>query len=112
MRTHYALSPVVLPLLLLLPFYLQPAFPPLPDHMVLIKGGTFMMGDAKGEDDEKPVHKVTVSDFYLSKYEVTVAEFKAFVDATGYKTVAEEAGMSFVWTGYNWESKDDVDWRC
>ena len=38
------------------------------------------MGSEDGETDEKPVHTVTVSDFYLSKYELTVAEFKAFVD--------------------------------
>ncbi len=111
MRTFYSLLPVFLPLLLLWPFSVQPSFPPVADNMVLIKGGTFLMGDAKGEDDEKPVHQVTVSDFYLSKYEVTVADFKAFVDATGYKTVAEQAGQSYVWLGNNWELRKGVHWR-
>ena len=42
-----------------------------PKGMVFVKGGTFQMGSASGEDDEKPVHSVTVSDFYIGKYEVT-----------------------------------------
>jgi formylglycine-generating enzyme required for sulfatase activity len=51
---------------------------------VLIKGGTYTMGDqfSEGSSDEKP-HTVTVSDFYLSKYEVTFREYDAFCAATG-----------------------------
>lgn len=58
---------------------------PLPD-MILIKGGTFEMGDVIGDneyDREKPIHKVTVGDFYLGKYAVTFAEYDAFCEATG-----------------------------
>jgi formylglycine-generating enzyme required for sulfatase activity len=60
-------------------------------EMILIKGGEFMMGDVFGEgrENEKPVHRVTVSDFYLSSHEVTVAQFREFVEATGYVTSAE-----------------------
>lgn len=58
--------------------------------MVLVKGGTFIMGTDKGKKDEAPPHKVTLSDYYIGKYEVSYAEFKAFVDATGYKTDAEQ----------------------
>ena len=39
------------------------------------------MGSNDGEDDEKPVRRVTVSGFYMDKYEVTNAQFKEFVDA-------------------------------
>ena len=46
-------------------------------NMVKVEGGTFMMGDDNGEDDEKPAHKVTLSDYYICKYEVTQAEWKA-----------------------------------
>ena len=54
---------------------------------VLVKGGTFQMGDTfgDGEDNEKPVHNVTLSDFYIAKYEVTVAQYRAFCNATGRK---------------------------
>ncbi len=41
--------------------------------MVAIKGGSFMMGSDDGEADEKPMHRVTVSDFYIGKTEVTQA---------------------------------------
>ena len=45
-------------------------------EMVYVKGGTFMMGatSEQGDDvyiDEKPVHQVTLSDYYIGKYEVT-----------------------------------------
>ena len=49
-----------------------------------IPGGTFRMGDLSGEgdDDEKPVHSVTVSAFMLGKFEVVVGQFRRFVEAT------------------------------
>jgi sulfatase modifying factor 1 len=47
---------------------------------VLIKGGTFSMGSAEDDSDEKPVHTVTVSSFNLGKYEVTVGQYLQFVD--------------------------------
>ena len=51
--------------------------------MVLIPGGEFQMGSSYSEadDDEKPVHTVYVDAFYMDKYEVTNAQFKAFVNA-------------------------------
>ena len=40
-------------------------------EFVLIRPGSSSMGSAKGEANEKPVHKVTISKpFYLGKYEV------------------------------------------
>ena len=39
--------------------------------MVYVEGGTFQMGSNSGDSDEKPVHSVTVSSFYIGKYEVT-----------------------------------------
>jgi sulfatase modifying factor 1 len=65
-------------------------------NMILVRGGTFEMGDVLGEcgELERPVHEVTLSDYHLDKYEVTAAEFKAFVEATGYRTSAEATGGS------------------
>lgn len=48
-----------------------------PDNMVFVKGGSFQMGSDDGRDNEKPIHSVTVSDFYIGKYEVTQKEWKA-----------------------------------
>ncbi len=62
-----------------------------PEGMVLIPGGEFMMG-AIGNltlPREYPRHPVKVSDFYMDTHEVTNKEFLAFVEATGYITIAE-----------------------
>jgi formylglycine-generating enzyme required for sulfatase activity len=45
-------------------------------EMVFVKGGTFLMGSDKGESNEKPAHSVTVSDFYIGKYEVTQKQWE------------------------------------
>jgi len=49
------------------------------------------MGDvfAEGEDNESPVHQVTVAPFYLADAEVSVGQFRRFVRETGYRTSAE-----------------------
>jgi len=47
--------------------------------MVKVKGGTFQMGSNDGESNEKPIHSVTVSDFYIGKYEVTQKEWVAIM---------------------------------
>lgn len=57
-------------------------------RMVLIEGGKFQMGSSYFPDAQ-PIHEVEVSSFYMDEHEVTNAQFKAFVDATGYVTVAE-----------------------
>jgi formylglycine-generating enzyme required for sulfatase activity len=52
-----------------------------PDSMVWIEGGTFMMGSEDGDDDEKPVHQVMVSGFYMDRTEVTNKLYDACVQA-------------------------------
>jgi formylglycine-generating enzyme required for sulfatase activity len=56
-----------------------------PAGFVLVKGGTFQMGDVMGDKEgtDEQVHTVTVSDFYLAKHELTFDEFDAFCTATG-----------------------------
>jgi len=59
--------------------------------MVEIVGGTFTMGDdqEQARSDEVPKHVVRIETFWMDKTEVTNAQFNEFVDATGYKTIAE-----------------------
>lgn len=57
--------------------------------MVHIKGNRFLMGSNDHYPEEAPVHHVTVDSFWIDKYTVTNQEFRRFVKATGYKTVAE-----------------------
>jgi len=46
-------------------------------EMVQIPGGSFEMGNNSGKSDEKPVHTVTLSGFYMGKYEVTQEQWTA-----------------------------------
>lgn len=62
-------------------------------NLLLINGGGFKMGcdgwpNINCDDDELP-HTEKVGDFYLGKYEVTVREFKQFIEDTGFKTDAD-----------------------
>ncbi len=86
--------------------------PRVPEGFVLVEAGTFRMGSTGGDDDEKPVHRVTISrSFYMSKYEVTVEGFRRFVNDTGYKTTAERQGGAWNWTGSEVEKETDANWR-
>ncbi len=60
--------------------------------MVEIAAGSFQMGNATGGADSKPPHNVDVAAFLLDQFEVSNADFKKFVEATGYKTDSEKSG--------------------
>lgn len=67
-----------------------------PDNMtlVLVPAGTYFMGseapDFIAAPDEKPRHSVTISTFYIDKYEITVAQYAAFLTRLGdYRTACE-----------------------
>ena len=72
---------------------------PAPEAMVWIPGGEFSMGsDHRSEslcglpgitNDAVPIHRVYVDGFWMDQTEVTNAQFREFVEATGYITVAE-----------------------
>ena len=101
------------------------------DNMVLIPAGCFEMGwkplknvawpAGNLADDEVPVHKVCLDAFYIDEHETTNRQFKEFVDATGYTTLAEKNGGSMVldttintlggW-GYGYAFKKGVYWSA
>jgi sulfatase modifying factor 1 len=62
-----------------------------PEGMVWVPGGTFRMGSDAFYPEERPVHEVEVSGFWMDEHAVTVAEFARFAGDTGYATVAERA---------------------
>ena len=64
-----------------------------PPGMAWIPGGTFTMGsDAESAwPEEKPAHRVRVRGYWLDRIEVTNAQFRRFIEATGYLTTAERA---------------------
>ena len=73
-------------------------------EMLMIPAGSFVMGCNTGWDDiiggcrdnEYPAHPVDVAAFELSRHEITVGQFKHFIDATGYKTTAEKFSQGCV----------------
>lgn len=92
-----------------------------PEGMVLIPAGEFVMGSNYKvanwgpvfytDDmfyDEKPVHTVHVDAFYIDKYEVTNAEYKAFVDANPQWRKGEKPPASFYAEPYlsHWKDND------
>lgn len=61
--------------------------------MVIVQPGSFLMGDNHGDRSEKPAHRVTISRPYaIGKYEVTVAQWNACVQAEACKAVTSTAG--------------------
>jgi formylglycine-generating enzyme required for sulfatase activity len=59
------------------------------DEMAWVPAGTFAMGSNEHYPEEAPVHRVTVDGFWIDRFQVTNGEFAAFVEVTGYVTVAE-----------------------
>jgi formylglycine-generating enzyme required for sulfatase activity len=57
--------------------------------MTWVDSATFRMGSTDHYPEEAPVHRVAVDGFWIDQYEVTNRLFSAFVEATGYATVAE-----------------------
>ena len=80
--------------------------------LVYVPAGTFLMGTDRGDASEQPVHEVELSAYFMGKYELTNAQFTAFVHATGYATAAEFLG-SDVFDGQtgDFEHRRAASWR-
>ena len=95
--------------------------------MALVPAGSFEMGSLNGDDDEKPVHTVTLDAFYIDQYEVTNSQYAICVDAGFCDPVTPPyAGTSYSRAIYygsveyadypvlyaNWyEAQDYCEWR-
>lgn len=81
-------------------------------EMVAIKGGTFQMGCTSKQyqckEDEKPVHQVKVNDFQLSKYEITNAQFCAFLNDIEANPGGSYYGYEYIDIG---DEKCDIDYQ-
>src|SRR5262249_17477929 len=78
--------------------------------LVLVPKGKFLMGSEDGDSfkDEQPRHEVEIGqDFYLSATEVTVGQFRRFVEAERYTTEAEKAGDASTWKGNSYSKTED-----
>jgi sulfatase modifying factor 1 len=89
-----------------------------PDEMVLVPAGDFMMGSPRGEGapDQHPQHKVFLPAFYMDKYEVTVGQYKGFVEETGYRPLFDwvsrvSPGDNYPVVGVSWfDARAYAEW--
>jgi formylglycine-generating enzyme required for sulfatase activity len=84
-------------------------------HMIKVNKSTFQMGNKDGESDERPVHEVNLRPFYLAETEVTIAQFRSFVEETGYVTDGERNGNTVSFQEYGGQVKTSnmrrFNWR-
>ncbi len=73
----------------------------LPEDMVLVPAGDFIMGADSEFSNERPRRSVHLNAFYIDKYEVTNADYKEFVDATGHRVPYRKA---FWAEPFNWRN--------
>jgi formylglycine-generating enzyme required for sulfatase activity len=77
--------------------------------LVYIPAGHFKMGSANGKQDEKPVHDVYLDGYWIGKYEVTVGQYRNFLEDTGRRPIEEwvstySPGDDYPMIGVNWEN--------
>mgnify|MGYP000361131970 CR=1 FL=1 len=101
-------------------------------EMVAVLGGSFTMGcqpgrDSDCEDQEKPSHRVVLSDFYIGKYEVTQAQWKVVMgynpsgftgcDSCPVESVSWDMVQLFIdklnqiYPGFNYRLATDAEWE-
>jgi formylglycine-generating enzyme required for sulfatase activity len=96
----------------------QPTTPVAPVGMAYVAGGTYTIGRDDGDAIASPAHTVTVSPFFVDRTEVTNAEYKKFIDATGHKAPSDWKDGSFPENRDNWpvvnvswqDANDYADW--
>ncbi|MFB7742497.1 formylglycine-generating enzyme family protein [Streptomyces sp. NPDC056132] len=95
--------------------------------LVTVKSGTFLMGSSDHDlntiaaaqhydrawfEDETPQRPVHLGEFLIDRTPVTNAQFAAFTQATGYRTVVEERGFGLVYGPESWAEVRGADWRA
>lgn len=77
-----------------------PPPPPVTDMMVEIPAGPFIMGSDTGDPEDAPAHEIDLPAFEIDRFEVTNADFAAFVETTDYVTDAEKSGKKSWWDSF------------
>lgn len=81
--------------------------------MVFVPAGEFTMGSNDGPVNEKPVHTVSLADFWIDQTEVTNAMFAKFIEDSGYQIDAQKDGCSYVidLSTEQWNCLSDAVWN-
>ncbi len=79
-------------------------------EVIIPRSKRFMMGSNR-DKSAQPVHEVIFNyDFEVAKYPVTVGEFRAFVEDTGYETDAEIDNGALIYNNKTWKKRKGVYW--
>jgi formylglycine-generating enzyme required for sulfatase activity len=84
--------------------------------LVHVPAGEFLMGSDRALDPltldaELPQHKLFLHAYFIGQSPVTVAQFAAFVQATGYRTTAEQIGHGYNLVDGQWSETKGADWQ-
>jgi serine/threonine protein kinase/formylglycine-generating enzyme required for sulfatase activity len=81
-------------------------------QQVFVPAGEFVMGSAsQSNSDERPEHRVSLDDFWIDRTEVSVGQFRRFVEATGHITQYEQDGQGWTWNGNGWSAVKGASWQ-
>ncbi len=84
-------------------------------ELIRIPAGPFLYGSADSDelafDDEKPQRTIELPEYWIGRTPVTNAQFTGFVQATGYRTTAENEGSGYAWTGSSWDWVKGANWQ-
>jgi formylglycine-generating enzyme required for sulfatase activity len=82
--------------------------------IIVVPSGSYLMGSRKGEENEQPQHRVIIKrGFGLGVREVSVEEFRLFIERTGYRTAAERTGKSSIYyeAAGRLSARDGINWE-
>ncbi|HMW61348.1 MAG: formylglycine-generating enzyme family protein [Leptospirales bacterium] len=87
-----------------------------PAGMAKLPSGTYFRGlQISRKADQRPRHKVRIRSFYLDETLVTVADFRRFVERTGYQTSAERMGYAMIslegMADWKWKQARGASWK-
>jgi formylglycine-generating enzyme required for sulfatase activity/ribosomal protein L40E len=88
----------------------KPATPVPPEGMLYVPGGEYTVGRDGGDAIASPAHAVTLKPFFIDRTEVTNAEYKKFIDATGTKPPSDWENGSYPDGRDNWPVTN-VSWQ-
>ena len=81
--------------------------------MVVVPKGKLQIKIRQDDSNVEKQRKVAIAAFAMGRYEVTIGEFRQFVDATGYKTEAEQGQGCMTWLSEEkqWYNSEDRNWQ-
>lgn len=78
---------------------------------VFVQGGVFRMGKENECFNSHFEHDVKLNSFFIDRYELTVGQFKKFIDQTGYKTDADNRGYAYIFSDGEWRKIPGLNWK-